>query len=713
MAKDTEKLIRQLSLISFLMAERRPVSALEIKQDVEGYSEMNDDAFARRFYADRAELEALGINLKVEKPPEGYFEAELYTLPPENFYLPPIEFSDGELAALQTSLALLDGRFAYAEPLRLALQQLSWGRPSPLGSPDQRQGIAIAVTASAGGRELSQRLAKVETAISRRKTIEFEYYSIERDDKSKRKVDPYHLLYQGGQFYLVGHSHERDAMRVFRLSRITDKVSYASKAEHDFTTPEDFNPWAYARRADWQLGEPEGSAQVWISDRIAWLVERDFGRHGDFAPVTESGSQWRAGSRRVPGPGVVFTTEFAQPRQLVSWVLGLGEHARLLDPSELVDETADRLATILERHTDQELDFVAEAATRRRSESSANGHQADPADDGPGDTPIRPERFARLVALAGILIQSVRAGEPGARPRVADVRERLQITDEELREDLDVLNVVNFGGGSYVLYAEIQGEEIEVDPEPYSDNFAQPARLLPLEAKALIAAIDLLGDHLPEGSLASARQKIVTALGDDPSHEGLQIAPPVGDDEEMSRTINRAIVESRLLGIEYYKENEDEFTERTVEPYALVNGKEGWYVFTYDLDRQATRHFRLDRIKRAKLSRKTFEPRPEVDPTADLEGWPRTGAVPASRVARVWISPERARWERERRAVAAELSDGALIVELPFAGVEWLVREVLKEAGDAAVLEPEDARIAVHDAAKALAGKRKRTKAAA
>ena len=81
MAKDTEKLIRQLSLISFLMAERRPVSALEIKQDVEGYSEMNDDAFARRFYADRAELEGLGISLKVEKPPEGYFEAELYTLP--------------------------------------------------------------------------------------------------------------------------------------------------------------------------------------------------------------------------------------------------------------------------------------------------------------------------------------------------------------------------------------------------------------------------------------------------------------------------------------------------------------------------------------------------------------------------------------------------------------------------------------------------------
>ena len=57
MAKDTEKLIRQLSLISYLMAERRPVTAQEIRLDVEGYSAMNEDAFARRFYADRSELE--------------------------------------------------------------------------------------------------------------------------------------------------------------------------------------------------------------------------------------------------------------------------------------------------------------------------------------------------------------------------------------------------------------------------------------------------------------------------------------------------------------------------------------------------------------------------------------------------------------------------------------------------------------------------------
>src|SRR5205814_5473925 len=152
--------------------------------------------------------------------------------------------------------------------------------------------------------------------------------------------------------------------------------------------------------------------------------------------------------------------------------------------------------------------------------------------------PIRPERFARLVTLAGILIGAAREGE---RLDVRTVREGLQITDTELREDIDVLNVVNFGGGSYVLYAEVHGDEIEVDPEPYGDNFAKPARLLPLEAKALVAAIDLLGDHIPGGSLASARKKVEKALGRDPATEGLQITTATGDDSEGAQVVSRGV----------------------------------------------------------------------------------------------------------------------------------------------------------------------------
>ena len=551
MAKDTEKLIRQLSLISFLMAERRPVSALEIKQDVEGYSQMNDEAFARRFYADRAELESLGIHLKVDKPAEGYYEAENYSLPPENFYLPAIEFTDEELGALRMSLSLLDGEFAYAEPLRLALQQLSWGKPSPLDAPEELS-VALAVTAGAGGRDLSQRLSKVETAIFRRKTIVFDYYTIGRDAEESRKVDPYHLLYQGGQFYLIGYSHERDDMRVFRVSRIRGKVGYSSKAEHDFNRPEEFDPRDYATRTDWQLGEPIGRARIWLSDRIDWLALRHFGHAGEVTEVDD---------------GVIFETDYANARQMVSWVLGLGEHARVDGPPELVEEW--RKPPGAGRRAPHRAAGAGQGGQARRSRRIEE-------DDDRESSPIRPERFARLVTLAGILIETAREGR---KLDVAELCERLQVTEQELRQDIDVLNVVNFGGGSYVLYAEVQGDQIEVDPEPYGDNFARPARLLPLEAKALVAAIDLIGEHLPEGSLSSARAEDRGRARPGPGPGG-----PADHHRQGRRLGDRPRRQRRDRRAPAARDRALQGGARTsspsgrIEPYKLMNGQEGWYV---------------------------------------------------------------------------------------------------------------------------------------
>lgn len=680
MAKDTEKLIRQLSLISFLMAKRRPVTALEIKRDVEGYSEMNDDAFARRFYADRAELEALGIELRVDRAVDGFYEAENYSLPPENFYLPSVQFTDRELASLTTALKMLDGQFAYAEPLRLALQQLTWGRPSPLSSPDETS-IHVAVGPDVEGRELSQRLSKIENAIFRRKTILFTYNTMSSGATEKRKVDPFHLLYRGGQFYMIGYSHEREEQRMFKLSRIDGKISYASKAEHDFPPPEDFDPRDYATKAEWQFGQTPQPASIWISERIAWLVERHFSRAGSIRKPKRG--------EAVPGKGVIFETEFSESAPLVSWVMGLGPRARVLEPVDLAEDVQSRVAKIASEH-DGEFEIAPKIA-RRRGPAAGSGQQAE------AENSIRPERFARLITLAGILIGATHTGDSVSLSRLV---EDLNVSREEIEEDIEVLNVVNFGGGSYVLFAQIDDDEISVDSEPYSDNFARPARLLPLEAKALIAAIDLLGEYFPNDSLLSARKKVVIALGEDPATSGLQIAASRADDSEVATLLSQAAQGHLLVEIEHYKEDQDTFTLRTIEPYSLMNGREGWYVHTWDREREAPRDFRLDRIKTVNVTNDTFEPRDGMIP--DLDGWARTGTLSTATSAKIWISPERAPRAREEYEPALELKDGAILIDLPYGGVNWLVTEIFKFAADAVVLEPAEARDAVRDAAKAL-----------
>ena len=264
-------------------------------------------------------------------------------------------------------------------------------------------------------------------------------------------------------------------MRVFRLSRIRGKVAYATKAEHDFQRPAEFDPRVYANRIPWQLGEERGTAEIWVSDRIAWHVERNFGLYGEMADAD--------------GSGRVFRTGYAIPRLVIAWALGYGEHARITGPPELAAEARERLDAIVERHTGEPFTSVAEG----RPPGAEDPEAIEPPSRSRQEAAIRPERFARLVTLASVLIA---AGREDAARRSSEVCERLQISEQELREDISVLNVVNFGGGAYVIYAEVQGDEIEVDTEPYSDTFDRPARLLPIEANALIAAINFLGDHL-------------------------------------------------------------------------------------------------------------------------------------------------------------------------------------------------------------------------
>ena len=126
--------------------------------------------------------------------------------------------------------------------------------------------------------------------------------------------------------------------------------------------------------------------------------------------------------------------------------------------------------------------------------AAARGRAA--VDDAPGvlsrtQGPVAPERFALLQALLAFLLE--RCGdESSATVSSADMRDRFHLSQQELQEHLDLLNLVNFGGGCYAVYCSTQNGSILVDKELYGDTFRRPARLSPLEAKALLRALDVV-----------------------------------------------------------------------------------------------------------------------------------------------------------------------------------------------------------------------------
>ncbi len=621
---------------------------------------MSDEAFARRFYSDRAELLALGVPLQSQR--DEFTGEELYTLRSENYFLEQLVLDNDELAALQTALYLLEGKFAYAEPLRLALQNLALGRPGFV-EPATDTAVRVEVLDPDYSPEMPGRLGKLEGAISKQRTIKFPYYSISRNRQSERTVNPYGLLSDNGSWYLIGQDLDRKDIRTFRVSRIRGDIRFATRRERDFRIPADFDIDVYRGRPPWQIGDLVGEARIELAGDTAWWVDRAYGNAGQL----EDG---------------VFVTDYSTPSQLASWILRQDGRAIPLEPDELRREVAQALRAVRDRHEEAPPKPAAQAPSPRTDDTVER-----PAG------PVVPERFAVLQALLAYLLAACGEENDAVIP-AGEIVERFHIPEDQLEEHLQLLNLVNFGGGCYTVYAALQGDVVHVDKELYGDTFRLPPRLTPLEARAIRLALEFVGPMIAADAhtpLDRVRRKLEETFGQFELSKTPR--PRTGEAEaDLVATLTEGIRERRLVEIEYQKEGEQTWSNRLVEPYSLERELPNWRVHTWDRSREAERSFRLDRMRNATLTPETFEPRAGFQPRGFRDA--RTAKV-------LYLKGVAARWAAERGATP--LKDGTALAEMPVGSPEWLIGEILSQRGEAVLLEPEEMRKAVATRARELA----------
>jgi predicted DNA-binding transcriptional regulator YafY len=368
---------------------------------------------------------------------------------------------------------------------------------------------------------------------------------------------------------------------------------------------------------------------------------------------------------------------------LASWVLRQDGRAVPVSPPDLRREVADSLRRVRHRHEGPPSKPAREAPAK---EAEAGTERS--------SGPVTPERFGLLQALLAYLLAACGEDRDATIP-AAEIVERFQIPYEELEEHLSLLNLVNFGGGCYAVYAELHDDVVEVDKELFGDTFRSAPRLTPLEARAIRLALEFVGPliaaeaHRP---LDRVRKKLEDTFGE----FELSKTPELGAgaeqaEEEFVATLSDAIRQRRLVEIEYLKEEDGTPTTHLVEPYTIERRLPHWYVHTWDRTRDDERSFRLDRMRSATLSDDEFDPRDGFEPAL------LSGAL----IARVLYSPAVARWEVERGA--RPLADGSAINEQKIGSSEWLVGEILRYRGEAELLEPPELRREIAKRAQALA----------
>ena len=159
------------------------------------------------------------------------------------------------------------------------------------------------------------------SAINARKKISFQYLSEDLKTQS-RKLAPYALASEYGYWYLYGCDLDKNALRSFRLDRISSDIELDSKSA-SFEIPGDFS-------LNNQMGD-SGSASV----ALVYL------RTGRALSLRSTGKEISS-ENAVPGWNL-FELKYRDAERLIEELLWYGDDVVLHSPSDLRAELIRRL----------------------------------------------------------------------------------------------------------------------------------------------------------------------------------------------------------------------------------------------------------------------------------------------------------------------------------------------------------------------------------
>jgi len=318
-AQKTERL---LNLVICLLSTRQFLAKEQIRAAVPQYAECaTDEAFDRMFERDKEEVREMGIPLETGSN-SAWFEDEVgYRVDRAAYALPEVAFEPDELAVLSLASRVWQ-QATLAGPASRALLKL---KAAGVESDD----AAIAgVEPRVGTAEPA--FAGLYAAVRDRQPVTFPYRTGRAGSVTERRLEPWGIVSWHGRWYVVGHDRDREATRVFRLSRVAGPVMPAGEP-----------------------GEFRVPAGVDIRGQVAVLAPDQPRDEATLhvRPGAGIGLRRRA-TREIVGAAPEGWDEvvvgFGDPESLASEVAGYGPDVVAVGPAAVRDAVVRRLTSVLD-----------------------------------------------------------------------------------------------------------------------------------------------------------------------------------------------------------------------------------------------------------------------------------------------------------------------------------------------------------------------------
>lgn len=255
---------RLLNLLITLLVSRGYVTKRRLREVIPDYKAApSEDAFERMFDRDKDDLRALGVPIDVGGHEALFEDDQGYRINRQAFELPELSFEADEAAVVGLAARVWQ-QAGLASATSDALMKLK-----AAGVEVDREALNVVQPQLAADEPSFEAFWE---GVTTRRPVRFDYRSSTAASPATRHLQPWGIVSYRSRWYVVGHDVDRDDQRMFRLSRVVGKVSFAGAAG-SFTVPEGTDVRALADRLAPDSGERTAVVRV-REDRALSLRHR-------------------------------------------------------------------------------------------------------------------------------------------------------------------------------------------------------------------------------------------------------------------------------------------------------------------------------------------------------------------------------------------------------------------------------------------------------
>lgn len=254
----------------------------------------------------------------------------------KNFYIKSSNLNENEFKALLMAEEILTEKngFIYEKDLKNAISKV---KNVNTNENEDLNGISVnkdfSINYVGSMENLESKISKINYSMSRGRSLNINYFSINKNNLTMRKVDPYDLIFKEGNWYIIGYCHMKGDIRNFKLNRVK-----SLKISNDiYMRPHTFSLKEYLEK-NWG---------AFMGDKIKVVIKFSE-KEADFIKDTT----WHIHQHIVDleDGSILFIMYLNQMEDVKEWVMGFGINAEVIEPIGLRNDIKRELEELYKKY---------------------------------------------------------------------------------------------------------------------------------------------------------------------------------------------------------------------------------------------------------------------------------------------------------------------------------------------------------------------------